>query len=288
MRDASKRNLQIIAGDLGILGFLIGIFGIMLLMYYAQDKEKTECLILFLVLLVPVIFCVFKMRLFSFAITGLMVLSYTVYKIYMWSAWSLPITLISYVWVFIPVWIVGCLSLYEYSSEQIELKNELLSGQVEELVMIDPLTGLYNRKSLYNDLEHQIAYTIRNEMSLSLMIIELKYEQELRSILSKKQFEQVCQTLAERVEDSLRLEDRLYAVDNRGSVAVLLYCDKAGAGVVAARLRAAIAKKDAFRNVMEKTIKVDVKIGYLQYDKKTISNGMELFKKTENELQYDV
>lgn len=106
--------------------------------------------------------------------------------------------------------------------------------------------------------------------------------------MSKKQFEQVCQTLAERVEDSLRLEDRLYAVDNRGSVAVLLYCDKAGAGVVAARLRAAIAKKDAFRNVMEKTIKVDVKIGYLQYDKKTISNGMELFKKTENELQYDV
>lgn len=284
----SVRSRKTILSDLGILGFLIGIFAVMILMYAAQEKEKIECLILFLILFLPIMFCVFKMRLFSYALTGVMILGYTIYKLYMWSAYRESLTGISYAWVLIPIWTVGMISLYEYSSEQLELENEVLADRMDELVMIDPLTGLYNKKSLYNDLQHQIAYTVRNDMSLSLMLVQLKYEQELKSILSKSQFEQICRILAERIEDTLRLEDRIYSVDDKGSVAIVLYCDQSGADIVAGRLRQVIAQKDAFREVIEKTIRVDVKIGYLQYDKETISSPMELYKKTENELQYDV
>lgn len=274
--------------DIGLLGFLISIFVIILSMFFAKGNERMECLVMFLILFVPLILCAYKMRIIAYALTGIQILSYTIYKVYQWSAWNESITAVAYVWVLIPVLVIASFSLFIYASTQLEMNNEVLREQVEELVMVDSLTGLYNLRSLYNDLTHQMAYSERNDMKITLMIMQLKYEQELQTILSRNQFAQLRQKMAELVEDALRIEDRLYAVDQVGTLAMILTCDKAGAAIVDKRLKAVMQEKEAFSDIVEKAIKVDVKVGYLEYDKENITNAINFFKQTENELQYDV
>lgn len=273
--------------DLGLLGFLICIIGV-ILSIYSTKGDKIEYLVMFLILCVPILFCIYKMPLFSLAVTGAQTLAYAIYKLYQWSAWNETITTADYVWLFIPAVAMACLQIFVYGMTAIELKNEILREQVDELVYVDALTGLYNRRGLYNDLTRQIAYAKRNGMKMGLMVMKLKYEQELKNILSDSQFRGLRQTLAEIVEDSLRVEDRLYAADEDGTLVVLLTCDKAGAEIVERRLKAAVSEKDAFRDIVEHTLKVEIKVGYVEYEEEKITNAMDFLQQAENEVQYDV
>ena len=111
------------------------------------------------------------------------------------------------------------------------------------MVMINPLTGLYNLRSLYFDLEKQISYVARNNMMLSLMIIELRYEPELKRVLSRNQYETVLQKMAILIRDSIRTEDRVYSIDSRGSIGVILTCDREGSDFVQRRIKDRISEK---------------------------------------------
>ena len=289
MKRLKKLDTAHLEQDLGILGFLICVFCIILLEYLAQGAEKTECLLMFLVLCVPVLFCTYKMPLAAYVFTGVQVLGYAAYKLYRWSIWGEQISGISYAWLVLPIATVAALRLFGNGVTQLEMKNELLREQVEELVVIDPLTGLYNRRGLYNELTRQIAHSKRNGENIVLMVISLKYEQELRSILSAPQFNHLRQRMAEVIEDHLRLEDRLYALKQDGTLALLLAnCDKNGAAVVERRLRAALLDKKTFHEIVDQTIKVEAKIGYVVYDQETVKTAMDFLAQAESELQYDV
>lgn len=273
--------------DIGILGFWISIVGI-ILSIYTEETNGTEYLIMFLILCVPVLFCLYKMPLLSFALTGTQILVYAIYKIYNWAVWNEPITGASYAWLVIPAAVIFFLQIFVYGTTVIELKNEILREQVEELVVIDPLTGLYNQRGLFAEVTRQMSYVKRNKMKICMMVVKLKYDQELRSILSVNQFGRLRQEMAEIAEDTLRMEDRLYAIDENGTLAVLLTCDKAGAQVVERRLKAAFEDKAAFRNIVDNTIKVETKIGYVEYDEEKVSSAMDFLRQAENEVQYDV
>jgi len=155
--------------------------------------------------------------------------------------------------------------------------------------MIEPLTGLYNFRSMCNDLERQIAYSYRNSLDLTLMIIKLKYEAELKKILSTRNYDTLKQRLAGILEDSIRLEDKIYAIDDKGSVAIILTCDAAGATIVRQRIHNALSVKDAFAKITDAPIKVETRSAFVQYNKaEGRINAMEFIQKVESELQYDV
>jgi hypothetical protein len=121
------------------------------------------------------------------------------------------------------------------------------------------------------------------------MIIVLKYEAELVSILSRRNYESVLQRLAQIVVDTVRLEDKAYSIDNKGSLAVILTCDKAGGEIAMRRIRSRISEKNAFEGITDAAIKVEVKIAFMEYNKEQFGNDMIQFKqRVENELQYDV
>lgn len=275
--------------DLGLLGFLGCIFAAMVTVFAANtDSERTECLILFLILCVPGLFSVYKMQILANALAGIQVIAYTIYKIYQWSAYGIAISAVAYAWIFIPVAAVWALWLFGQSMTQMELKNELLREQVEELVVIEPMTGLYNLRGLYTELNRQMSYARRNKTKLAVLELKLKYEQELRRILSQNQFGMLRQRMAELAEDSLRMEDRLYAIDQDGTLVAVMNTDKAGAEVVERRLKAVLSDEKAFAHIVDRTLKVEIKTGAVEYDQEKMANAMELLRQTENELQYDV
>lgn len=289
MKQFKKMNFAHWAQDLGILGFLACIFCIILLMYLAQDTEQLECLLMFLVLCVPALFCAYKMPLVAYAFSGVQTLGYVAYKLYRYTIWGEHLTFVSYAWLFLPLLTISALRLFGSGVSQLENKNELLREQVEDLVLIDSLTGLYNRKGLYNELTRQIAHSKRNGENIVLMVIALKYAQELQGILSTTQFNHLLQKMAEVIEDHLRLEDRLYILKQDGTFALLLVnCDLSGASVVERRLRTILLDKNTFRGIVDQTIKVEVKIGSALYNPVTIHTAMDFLASAEGELQYDV
>ena len=236
-----------------------------------------------------ILFSGFKLFSLSLVLAGIEVTFYTAYRLYLFLSYDIEIPFYSYIWILIPLISAAAMYLFVSGTNRLELENDILRRQVEELVVLNPLTKLYNLRSLYNDLNVLVAYAERNQMSLSLMIIMLKYEAELKSVLSRQNYELVIQRLAELVVDTVRVEDKTYSIDNKGSLAVILTCGKEGSEIAMRRIRNRISERDSFSGITDKAIKIQIKMASLEYEKEIYENNMILFKqRVENELQYDV
>ena len=113
-------------------------------------------------------------------------------------------------------------SMFSLASDTIGGFNALLKKQIAELVMIDPVTGLYNMRSMFMDIQTQISYSERNNSPISLMIIRLRYPAEMRKVLKPSQYEKVVKQLSLLLVDTVRLEDRVYSLDENGGFGIIL------------------------------------------------------------------
>ncbi len=284
-----KRVTGYLFQDIGIFLLLASILTAALTVANVDREIFLESTIMLLATFIAILFAAFKMDSIAIIAAGFQILAYAAYKLFIVYAYGRAIEGICYIWLFIPLIAVGAMLMFVNGSQRTETENDVLKEQVEELVMVNALTGLYNLRSLYNDMQKQIAYTERNGLPLSLMIIKLRYEPELKRVLSRRHYEALIQKLADTVVDAVRLEDRVYSLDNNGSVGVLLTCDKTGTEYVEKRIRARIQNKETFSGITDNAIIVEVKMATVQYDKEEYDKDVMRFKqKVESELQYDV
>jgi hypothetical protein len=111
----------------------------------------------------------------------------------------------------------------------------------------------------------------------------------MKSILSRSHFEILIQKMAELVVDAVRVEDRVYSLDNYGALGIILTCDSPGSEFVKKRIKARLQEQEAFSGITDSAIQVQVKIAYLEYDANIYGSDIITFKqKVESELQYDV
>lgn len=284
-----EKNRRLLIQDLGLLAFLAGVVGAALLVAFsATDAQRTENLVMFLVLSGAVVLSAYRFRYLALVLCSVQTCFYAAYKIYMgfMEAASIPVS--CYAWLVIPILTVSAMTVFMRSTYQAEVIAEMLDKQLTEQVMTDRVTGLYNAKSMYIDLERQIAYSKRNGLSLTLMILELRYKEELTAILSDAQFDTLRVTLAQLLEDNIRLEDRLYALDDQGKMGILCTCDRAGAEIMKRRIRDALEKTKSFEQVLGRALRVEIRAGIYEYKEGQVDNAIDLKKKAENEMQYDV
>lgn len=284
-----KRATGYLLQDVGLLVLLLCLGGAALAVGIVDSSMKPEFMVMLMGTFLAILLAGFKLIVLSVVIGAFEELVYTAYKLFSYFAYQEGIEPACYVWLVLPLLSVGAMIAFIYGSRQTELENDVLKEQVEELVMVNSLTGLYNLRSLYNDLQKQVAYSERNQMTISLMIVKLRYGQELKKVLSRRNYEAVLQKMAMVVTDAVRLEDRTYSLDNEGTVGVILTCDQENSKYVRDRIRANLEKKETFAGITERAVRVEVKISCLEYDKEKYGADMILFKqKVENELQYDV
>lgn len=284
-----KRATGYLLQDIGLLLLLLCLGGTALAASYADSALRSESTVMLMGCLLAILLAGFKLSSLSIVLAAFEVLVYTAYKLFCFFAESTAIEPLCYAWLFLPLFSVGAMQLFIYGNRQTELENDVLKEQVEELVMVDSLTGLYNLRSLYNDLPKQIAYAERNHMTVSLLIVKLRYGQELMKVLSRRNFETLLQKMALIVSDTVRVEDRTYSLDEDGSLGVILTCDQESSHFVRDRIRSILEKKETFEGITDRAIRVEVKIACLEYDREKYGSDMILFKqKVENELQYDV
>lgn len=284
-----KRATGYLMQDIGLVLLLLSLGILSITVGNAESKEMLEFVVMLMATFLAVLLAGFKFNSLSIVAVGFSVVAYTAYKLYYWFAYSEEIVFLCFVWVTVPLAAVGAMQLFVYGNRQTELENDVLREQVEELVLINPLTGLYNLRSLYIDMKKQVAYAERNHTSLCLMLIKLRYEQELKNVLSRRNYEAVIQKVADIVVDAVRLEDRTYSVDRQGSIGVILTCDQAGSEFVKNRIKSRVENPEAFRKIANSAIRVEVRIACLQYDAEVYGKDFVSFKqKVESELQYDV
>lgn len=284
-----KRTTGYLLQDLGLVLFLVSIGALAITVGNAAKEEQIEFVVMLMATFLAVLLAGFKLNSLSVVAVGFSTVAYTAYKLFFLYAYSEPISSLCYVWVTVPFLSVGAMQMFVYGNRQTELENDVLREQVEELVLINPLTGLYNLRSLYIDLKKQIAYAQRKDTRVCLMIVKLRYEQELKGVLSRSHYEGMIQRLAEIIADAVRLEDRTYSIDNQGSVGIILTCDQEGSEYVKKRIRSRVEDPAAFKGIADAAIRVEIKIACLEYQEETYGEDLITFKqKVESELQYDV
>ena len=276
--------------DFGMFLFLCILFAGIILMISVPEELKLEFVCMLLLTFFAILFAAYRFTIISVVFAGLQVTVYTAYKIFFYFVYDVEIQLFEFVWIIYPLLAVGSMSLFIHKSNHLEAVNRVLRTQLDKLVLVDALTGLYNLKCLYLDLETQAALAVRRNTDITLMIVAFRYEKELRRILGTRNFDTLRQQLSYLVQDSLRIEDKLYAINDNGSLAVILTCDAAGAEIVKKRIRKVLTETDKLPEIIhDRVIKLDVQLAALQYDKDRFGKDFIKYKvMVEGELQYDV
>lgn len=284
----NKRRYEILLQDMGLLLFLISIYFIGVLVYLGGLELLFENVIMLFFTTVAIILITFNVSFGAILVIGIQIISYTIYKVFNMYENGMAIRTVHYFWLALPIVAVGAIKLFCIGKSRLELENANLKTQVEELVMIEPITGLYNLKSFYYDMEKNIKFAKRYEHPLTLMLIKLRYASELNKLLSDKNFKLLKRRIAEIISDSIRKEDNQYSIDKDGGMALVLTCDKEGAEVVKKRIKELVEDKHSFDNIGKSIVRVEVQIAYLQYSEEYGDNIMYFKDCVERELQYDV
>jgi len=283
-KDISGKTLQ----DLGICVLLASLLAAVLVGALSVEQLLSENMIMTFIVFISVLLAAFRVTSFAIVISIVQTLAYVAFKVYKLFAMNETINVLSYLWIAIPALSVLGMVLFIKGVNRLQLDNNILSQQVEELIMIDPLTGFYNLRSMYMDIQTQISFAERNNKKICLMILRPRYRKELADVLNKEQYETAIVKLSKFVYDTVRLEDRVYSLDGDGTIGVLLTCDRNGARLVENRLRSKIENQEAFQGIAEKPIRMDIQLGCLEY-RADYNRDAILFKSdVEEELAYDI
>lgn len=283
-KDISGKTLE----DIGISVLLIALFSATIVDSLGGEFLFTENLVMTIVTFVAVLLAAIRVTNIPAIIAGIATVSYIAYKLYQMFAQGGIIEGLSYLWIAIPGLAVLGMALFSKGIQRLQRDNNVLSKQVEDLIMIDPLTGFYNLRSMYMDIQTQISYAERNNTYISLMIIRPRYRKELKDVLKKEQYEKVIVTFSKIVYETVRLEDRVYSLDSDGTVGVLLTCDRQGAKLVEKRIRAKIDNTNAFDNIAQKPIRMEIQLGFLEYKKEYNRDAIKFKSLVEEEVAYDI
>ena len=272
-----------------LAAFLFGVITAALTVSQSASENSAVYLVMFLAACFSVLLAAYRFHYIAVVTGALQTLIYAVYVLYAAIGGGKEIVLMDYLWLFLPILCIASMTLFMTNMRQVEQMSDMLEGQLQRMELVDPVTGLSNLRCMYMELERRLAYARRNDVEVSLIIFQLRYYRELKSILTAPQMAELKRRMGRVVEETLRLEDRVYAIDDEGSLGVVcIGCGAEGAVIVKNRLSALLTQPESYEGIVDRLLRVDVRAGVSTYNKEEISNVIEFKQKAENELQYDV
>ena len=223
----NETQSALVARDAAIILLLIWAFMQALLMIWAPADTQTMYLLLLFLMDIAVL-CGFMDRVNTgTALAATITCGWVAYKLYSFYAVGETVYLTDYFVTVLPLLGSGAAALFSRSMRHVNAENKLLRRQVDEQVLVDDVTELYNLRAMYRDAQMMTGYCVRNHLPISLMIIQMRYESELHGMLSHSRYIQLRKRLAELVMDSVRVEDKVYCIDEHGTMAILLTSNEA-------------------------------------------------------------
>lgn len=283
-----QRNGTYINRDLSLLLLLLWAFLQAIALAFARKDAVTSYLVLFFFSDAAVLVTYMGRRTTGLTLGGTVTCVWVAWKMYSFYESGAALFTLDYAVTPIPLLGVAIALYFEQSYRKVNMENIMLRRQVEDLVLIDETSGLYNLRALYRDMQMMVHYSKRNDMPLTLMIVQMRYESELRGMLSRDNYLELRKHMTDDVTNNVRVEDRVYCIDEHGTIAVLLTTTVDGSSIVRARINKSI-EADSMGGILARGTKLNMRYAVKQYDDSIYKGDMVSFKKAvESELVYDV
>ena len=133
-------------------------------------------------------------------------------------------------------------------------------GRLETLVMVDPLTGVANRRHFMETLQTEIVRAKRYEHALSLLMIDVDRFKEVNDRHGHLGGDRFLGALTEIIQDSLRDSDTLGRLGGDEFGVILLKTTLDEAAVVAERIRAGVSVRSLNEPIL-KSLHPTVSVG---------------------------
>lgn len=117
-------------------------------------------------------------------------------------------------------------------------------NKLEINVIQDPLTELYNRSYLFQELRSRIKSYQRSKQSFSILFIDIDHFKEINDTFGHQTGDKVLKIIALLMQEALRDEDKAFRYGGEEFIILAMYTNTEEAYLLAERLRTKIAKHD--------------------------------------------
>lgn len=124
------------------------------------------------------------------------------------------------------------------------LRNALLYHKALRAAYKDPLTGIHNRAALECSLERELSLARRNNMPLSMLLLDIDYFKTINDRHGHIAGDNVLRAVVQAINQNIRTSDVLYRYGGEEFVVLLSNTEPSAARCVAERIRRVIEALD--------------------------------------------
>jgi diguanylate cyclase (GGDEF)-like protein len=125
----------------------------------------------------------------------------------------------------------------------VALEASRLHARANEMAQVDPLTRLFNRRRLEEDLRLESARAMRYGRPVAVVMIDMDHFKRLNDTLGHQRGDEVLQEVAALLQDEVRADDTVYRYGGEELFVLARETTSDAAADLAERLRAAIERR---------------------------------------------
>ena len=151
-----------------------------------------------------------------------------------------------------------------FKERQLRKDRSKMLKKLEELVITDELTQLYNSRHFYKQLDMEVYRSKRHNHPLSLLFLDVDHFKKYNDAYGHLQGDKVLISLSRIIKSCLRTMDSAYRYGGEEFTVILPETEGKEAVIVAARIRASM-EAEKFTPGSGKIVNVTISIGVTEY-----------------------
>ncbi|AOZ94419.1 diguanylate cyclase domain-containing protein [Paenibacillus crassostreae] len=195
----------------------------------------------------------------------------------------------NYFWLIMTPVITAVTSILTRTNKLLQEENELLLKSNNSLATMDENTNLKNSRSFQQDATVFMALSTRYNIPLTLLVINVKYWDELRRLTSEEEMTSLMYDVSVLSQTSIRTNDTLYIFEKENPIwGLLLFTDRQGANIVIDRIKQNVENLNSGDYTKKYSVELNLKVGAMEYDSDNILTPLDFIVSARKQLEFDV
>lgn len=99
-----------------------------------------------------------------------------------------------------------------YALRESNAQLEKMKSELERLVVVDPLTGVFNRRKFHDVLDRAVSNAVRHGHRFALLMIDIDHFKHINDTFGHQVGDDVLRSACERINGTVRSTDQLFRV----------------------------------------------------------------------------
>ena len=131
--------------------------------------------------------------------------------------------------------------IFSIQDIRVEKENLRLLEEVKKLAVLDPLTGVHNRRAFFEEAEREFSRSLRYKRPMAVIMIDVDKFKSINDSYGHPAGDAVLKSIAEMIRSQLRDLDLFARYGGDEFIVLLPEIDLAGGNLIAERITAAIS-----------------------------------------------